>query len=174
MIYFVTENYIKNETPISKNVDVQYVAPWIKPACETRIVPLIGRYFYSDLLTKYNNQSLSANELELVKQLQPCIAWRAASMAVYGTSRPLKNIGLQKLNAENSDGVDLNEVTFGMEQYDRIGSDYQKTLSDYLLKNKALFSKFTDPQNSDSSLYKKSSIEDINDNSAMNDSIMFF
>lgn len=165
---------MKSETPITKNVSVQDVAPWIKPACETRIVPLIGSYFYNDLLTKYNNQTLSDVEIELVEKLQPCIAWRAASMAVYGISRPLKNIGIQKLDSENSEGVDLNEVTFGMEQYDRIGSDYQKTLSEFLIKNKANYPLFTVKENSDSYLFKKCSIEEINDDSAMNDSIMFF
>ena len=163
MIYFVTEDYLKDESPIAGNVDIKTVSPWIKPAVETRIKPMLGNYFFNDLLTKYNAQSLSTDETELVLMMKPCIAWRVAALAVYGVSRPLKNIGLQILDSENSRGVNLEEVTYGVEQYDRLAADYQRNLRDWLVENAYKFSKFTDPKNSDSSLYGKVNITSSDD-----------
>lgn len=162
MVYFVTEDYLKTETPITKNVDIQNVAPWVRPACETRLVPILGRHFYRYLLNKYNTQSLNAEEVELIKQIQPCVAWRAGAMAVYGTSRPLKNTGLQQLNSENSSSVNLEEVTFGMETYNQIAAEYQRTLSEYILENREQFPEFMSNSNKDAKLRKACS-SDVQD-----------
>lgn len=162
MVYFVTEDYLKTETPITKNVDIQNVAPWVRPACETRLVPILGRHFFKYLLTKYNAQNLTPEEVELVKVIQPCVAWRAGAMAVYGTSRPLKNTGIQQLNSENSSGVNLEEVTFGMETYNQIAAEYQRTLKEYILDNREAFPEFMSEANKDASLRKACS-SDVTD-----------
>tara|TARA_R110000772_G_scaffold382_7_gene1393 strand:- start:2238 stop:2756 length:519 start_codon:yes stop_codon:yes gene_type:complete len=153
MIYFVTEDYLKSKTPITANVDVTVVSPWIEPACETRVEPMLGNYFFNDLLVKYNAETLSPDEIALVAVLKKCIAWRAAALAVYGVSRPLKNTGIQILDSENSKGVNLEEVTFGIAQYDGIAADYQSKLRKYLIANKAKFAKFTAEENKDSTLW---------------------
>lgn len=142
MIYFVTEDYLKSQTPITKNVDVQNIAPWVRPACDTRISPILGRYFMKHLLTAYNAQTLTAEEITLMEYIQPCVAWRAASMAVYGISRPLKNIGIQQLDSENSRAVSLEEITFAMEQYSQMATQYQRNLSEYLIDNRSKFPQF--------------------------------
>lgn len=154
MIYFVTENYLKGQTPITKNVDVQNIAPWVRPVCETRLLPILGRYFYEYLLDKYNAQTLNADETKLVEVIQPCVAWRAAAQAVYGISRPVKNTGMQQLSSENSSGVNLEEVTFGMAQYDQFAAHYQNLLAEYVLKNRAKFPQFMSAENEDAKLRK--------------------
>jgi len=37
MIYFVTENFLKVNTPITRNVDVTDVFPYVKPASDMRL-----------------------------------------------------------------------------------------------------------------------------------------
>lgn len=163
MIYFVTENYLKKQTAITQNVDITNVSPWIRPMCETRIRPILGKYFYTYLLAKYNAQTLSEKEEELVTYIQSCIAWRSAAKAVFSVSRPIKNIGMQKLNAENSDAVDLTELSFGMDTYDQIASGYQRDLIDYLIENRADFTEFMDIQNKDAKARTSITGEDIDD-----------
>jgi hypothetical protein len=170
MIYFITENYLKKNTPITANCDVNDILPWVRPAAETRILPILGTYFFNDLLTKYNAQTLNANEEELVKFIQPCLAWRAASFVVYSLSRQLKNKGLQVQNSDNSDGVDLKEVTFGMDHYGQIGAEYQRTLINYLIKNKSNFPSLTSSLNTDSSV--KEQLNPSNVDEGFTDSIL--
>lgn len=163
MIYFVTDNYLKSVAAINKNVDVNLVAPWIRTEAEIRLIPILGRAFYKYLLTKFNAQSLNDKEVELIELIQPCIAWRATAKAVYAVSRPLKNTGLQKLDSENSQGVGLEEVTFGVDHYDQVASNYQRALIDYLFENKGDFPELMAGNNKDSKIQKECKPEDIDD-----------
>jgi hypothetical protein len=167
MIYFITENYLKKNTPVTANCDVNDILPWIKPAAETRVLPILGTYFFNQLLARYNSQTLSNDEIDLVNLIKPCIAWRAASFTVYSLSRQLKNKGLQIQNGENSEGVDLKEVSFGMDHYNQIGAQYQKMLQNWLIDNKSKFSDLMSELNTDSSIkntFEKSNIsEDFTD-----------
>lgn len=132
MIYFCTETWIKENTPITANVDMTDVMPWMKTAAEMWIQPILGSYFYNDLLTKYNAQTLSSDEITLVGMIQPAIAWRAASDAVYGLSYQLKNKGLQTQTGDFSESVELAEVQFGMAQYRQKAEFYENQISKYL------------------------------------------
>jgi hypothetical protein len=54
MIYFVTENYLKTQTPITANIDVNNIVPFIKTQSDMRIMPILGTYFYTYILAAYN------------------------------------------------------------------------------------------------------------------------
>lgn len=170
MIYFVGEEYLKKQTGITANCDVTDIAPWVKPAAEVRLIPIIGDHFFNYLLTKYNAGTLSADELVLMKKIKPVVAWRAAAMAVYALSRPLKNIGLQKLNSENSDGVELSEVNYGMQQYNQVASMYQSMLIKYIVRKRDLYPEFMSDENDDAEA-RKGCVEDIDE--GYGDTIMF-
>lgn len=163
MIYFVTENFLKTKTPITSNCDVNDVAPWVQPAAEMRIKPILGGYFFKDLLAKYNSQSLNPAEVELVELIKPVVAWRAAALAVYGLSRQLKNKGLQIQDGENSDGVELKEVTFGMDHYNQIASQYQRDLIDFLVENKSSYPVLMSSQNKNSSVKEALTADSVDD-----------
>lgn len=152
MIYFITENYLKTNTPITKNVDVTDVAPYIKPASDMRVQAILGSYFYNDLLTKYNAQTLNADETTLVTKIQPVVAWRAAEQAAFGLSYQLKNKGIQVQFGDYSTNVSQNEVAFVMDHYGQMAAFYEKRLISYILENKSLFSAFTSTLNKDSDI----------------------
>lgn len=150
MVYFVTEAWLKENSPITANVDMTDIMPWMKTAAELWLQPILGTYFYNDLLSKYNAQTLSSDEITLVNMIKPAIAWRAASDAVYGLSRQLKNKGLQSQSGDNSAPVELEEVEFGMAQYRQKGEFYEALITKFLKENKALYSNFTSSNNTDS------------------------
>lgn len=150
MIWFTTELWIKANTPITANIDVTDITPWIKTSAEMWIQPILGSYFYADLLTKYNAKTLSSDEAILVDMIKPAIAWRAASDAVYGLSRQLKNKGLQTQSGENSESVELKEVQFGMAQYAQKGEFYEAQIIKFLKANEVLYPNYTSLSNTDS------------------------
>lgn len=157
MIYFVTENYLKNNTPITKNVDVNDVVPYIKPASDMRVQSICGTYFYEYLLTEYNAQTLSNDEELLVEKIQPVVAWRAAEQAAFGLSYQLKNKGIQVQFGDYSQNVSQSEVAFVMDHYGQMAAFYEKRLISFLLENKDLYPNFT------SALNKDSDIKPVND-----------
>jgi hypothetical protein len=71
MLYFITETYLKTNTPITANVDVTDVTPYIATQAQLRVMPILGTVFYDDLLTKYNAQTLDPDEEILVAFIHP-------------------------------------------------------------------------------------------------------
>lgn len=152
MIYFVTENYLKNQTPITANVDVTDVTPFIKTQSDMRVQPILGTYFYKHMLTGYNAQTLNNDEETLVTYIQPVVAWRSAEDAVFGLSYQLKNKGLQMQNGDYSTSVTQSEVAFAQDHYAQKASFYETRLFNYLKENKDLFPEFTSDLNKDSDI----------------------
>jgi hypothetical protein len=152
MLYFITETYLKTNTPITANVDVTDVTPYIATQAQLRVMPILGTVFYEDLLEKYNAQTLSNDEEALVLFIQPVIAWRSAEDAIFGLTYQLKNKGLQQQFGDNSSSVSRSDVAFGMEHYAQKASFFEMRLIRYLVKNKAEFPIFTSTENRDTDL----------------------
>lgn len=163
MIYFITENYLKNQTPITNNVDVTDLTPFVKTASDMTVQPILGTYFYEDLLTKYNAQTLSNDEETLVSYIQPCIAWRTCADAVIGLSRQLKNKGLQSQQGDFSSSVSMSEIAFYVDDYRQKETFYINRLVTYLKDNKDLFSVYTSDLNKDSNIKPTKPTDSYND-----------
>lgn len=145
---------MKEIGPISDNCDMKMVSFWVAPMGETRVRPIVGRAFYKHLLQAYNNQTLTSDEEELVGMMQKVIAWRSAAQSVYSVSRPLKNIGVQRMRSENSDGVDTSDIVLGMDHYDQVAGGYQRDLVLFLKENKSKYPELTAANNKDNEALK--------------------
>lgn len=152
MIYFITENYLKTNTPITKNVDSNDIAPYIRPAADMRLQAILGSYFYDYLLVKYNAQTLTPDEETLVEKIQPCVAWRAAENAAFGLSYQLKNKGVQQQFGDYSSNVSQSEIAFVMDHYGQMAAFFEKRLISYILEYKDLYAEFTSDENKDSDI----------------------
>jgi hypothetical protein len=152
MLYFITETYLKVNTPITANVDVTDVTPYIATQAALRVQPILGTTFYNYLLTQYNNTALNPDEINLVEFIQPVIAWRSAEDAVFGLTYQLKNKGLQTQSGDYSASVSRNEVAFGMEHYAQKASFFEQRLIRWLLVNRNLFPQFISTTNQDTDL----------------------
>lgn len=159
MNYFISEAYLKNQTPITANVDVTDITPYIKTQSDLRVQPILGTYFYKYLLGKYNAQTLSNDEIELVEYIKPIVAWRSAEDAVFGLSYQLKNKGLQVQNGDYSNSVTKTEVTFAQDHYAQKASFYEARLVNYIKANKDLYPEFTDKLNTDSDIKPTKSVD---------------
>lgn len=150
-IYFVTENYLKVNTPITANINITEVLPLVRGASDMWTQSTLGTYFYEYLLAKYNAQTLSANEEILVALMQPSIAWRACADAVIELSFQLKNKGIQTQSGDNSASGEAKMIQFMNRHYAQKAEFYEKKMWDYLVKNKALYPEFTSALNHNSS-----------------------
>jgi hypothetical protein len=152
MLYFITENYLKTNTPITANVDVTDVTPYIATQAQLRVMPILGTTFFNYMLEVYNDQTATNDEETLIKFIQPIVAWRSAEDAVFGLTYQLKNKGLQLQNGDYSSSVSQREVAFGMEHYAQKAAFFEQRLIKYLIKNKNLFPEFISEENRDTDL----------------------
>jgi hypothetical protein len=150
VIYFVTENYLKVNTPITANVNITEVLPLVKGAADMWTQATLGTYFYNDLLVKYNAQTLNPDEETLVALMQPSIAWRAAADAVIELSFQLKNKGIQTQSGDNSAAAESKMVQFMNRHYAQKAEFYELKMFEYLVKNRALYPEFTSQLNHNS------------------------
>lgn len=153
--YFCGEVFFKQETGNAANVQVENIAPFIKIATLMWQQSILGSYFMDDLLVKYNAKTLSTDEQNLISQMKPGIAWRAAADVMQETSVKLSNKGLQKQSSEYSQSVE--DITLGNKIIKAIqrAEFYENYLIKYLEKNKNLFPSFLSKLNDDSIIKPK-------------------
>lgn len=149
-IYFVTEAYLKLNTPVTANVNITEVLPLIKAAAIMWTRSTLGTYFFDYLLAKYNAQTLTTDETNLVELMQPSIAWRTAADAAFELSLQIKNKGVQMQSGDFSAAAELKAIALIASNYNKKAEFYENYLWKYLEKNKDLYPQFTDPLNHDS------------------------
>ena len=150
VIYFITENYIKVNTPLTANINITEILPLIRSASDMWTQSTLGTYFYNDLLVKYNAQTLNPDEETLVALMQPSIAWRAAADAVIELSFQLKNKGIQTQSGDNSATGESKMVQFMNRHYAQKAEFYEQKMWEYLVKNRNLYPEFTSSLNHNS------------------------
>ena len=150
MNYFVTLAWLKAYTPVSANIDETLIFPFVPTSSDMWIQPILGTYFYQDLLAKYNAQTLNPDEVNLVEVIKPAIAWRTASEAPIGLTFQLKNKGLQTQNSDNSESVDLADAEAVELKYVKKAEFYENQVKKYLYKNRDLFPEYLSDLNDDS------------------------
>ena len=156
MVYFVSENYLKTIGIITDNVDVTDFSPLVQFASKAFVKRQIGSYFFDDLLTKYNAQTLSADEELVVERMQLAIAWRACANAGITLTYQLKNKGYQKQSDDNSESVELNEATFMYSHYIQQALYFETELATFLNDNKDDYANYISVINKDSTIKKNS------------------
>ncbi len=169
-IYFVTENYLKVNTPITANVNITEVLPLVKGAADMWTQCTLGTYFYNDLLVKYNAQTLNADEEVLVSLMQPSIAWRACADAVIELTFQLKNKGIQTQLGDFSASGESKMVQFMNRHYAQKAEFYEQKMWEYLKKNRLLYPEFISRLNHNSSCLNECNGES---NSKFNSQIFF-
>ncbi len=150
MTYFITENYLKSNVPITDNVDITDIIFNTRIAADFNIRPILGTYFYKHMLDGYNAQTLTADELDLLDYIQPAVAWRATSESVITLTYQLKNKGLQTQSGDYSLNPEYKEVMFVAHHYGDKAGNYDNQLTNYLKENRALFPEFESDLNKDS------------------------
>jgi len=150
MEYFITLAWLKAYTPVSANIDETLIFPFVPTSADMWIQPILGTYFYQDLLAKYNAQTLNVDETALVAIIKPAVAWRTASEAPIGLTFQLKNKGLQTQNSDNSESVDLADAEAVELKYVKKAEFYENQLKKYIHKNQDLFPAYLSEDNDDS------------------------
>lgn len=155
MEYFLTQNRMEQLVPMSGNADVNDWIMNIRNAADMWIRNILGTYFYKDLLVKYNAQTMSPNELLLLDEIQPAIAWKALSESVKTLSFQLKNKGVQTQYGDFMNSAEYKAVMFMVHDYSDKADFYINRLEIYLIENKNLFPVFLDKLNNDSTAKNK-------------------
>jgi sulfur relay (sulfurtransferase) DsrC/TusE family protein len=142
MIYYITEQFLKNKTPITQNVDAKDLAPFMEMTVRTYIQPILGYNFNNELLEKFNDETLSPIETDLVEFIQFVVAFYATYDAIPSLTFRISNKGIQSQfgDYQNSEGVATVEyLRNNMLKFARV---HESNLRAFLDLNKDQFSTY--------------------------------
>lgn len=147
--YFITESYLRSNTPLNQNLDINDIVNNIDPAQDMYIQPILGQNFYNALLVSYSAQTLTADETTLVMHIKPALAYRAAEMSLPFIQYQIKNKGPQVQSGDFSSPVDQTQLNYLRNELKNRAEFYEQRLINYLCDNSSLFPAYTTNNSTD-------------------------
>jgi len=141
---FCSEDYIKSVTPISRNLDIAEILPFLEDAELMVIREIIGKPLYDDVKVKFLAQNLSSDEITLVSYIKKAVAWRASEMAIPFLNVKIKAKGPVKMRGDYEDAATLSDVKYLREELRNKAEYYEERLLDYICKNSSKFPLYGD------------------------------
>ena len=131
----LTEEYLKANAPISININLKQIKPYISIAEKIWLIPVIGLPLYEELLEEVNTNSLTEKNSTLYLMLAPYV-----SFAVIYESAPFlmyhfSDVGVTRGKSDNSDSITINEANFISTRLrstlETLKSNFKKWLDDH-------------------------------------------
>tara|TARA_R110000851_G_scaffold133851_1_gene268865 strand:- start:212 stop:715 length:504 start_codon:yes stop_codon:yes gene_type:complete len=143
-IYFITEDFIKNNSPVTSNIDPKDLFPHVQSAQQLFLQVILGSEFYIDLLTKFEAQTLSADEITLVENyIKPATLWRSLVLSLPWIHYNLRNKGFMQNTDDNATSAGFNELKFMLNETKNRAEFTENQLTKYLCENSSLFPLYT-------------------------------
>ena len=143
--FFVTENWMKDNTPLCKNIDVKDIYPFINIAQDKYIKDLLGSKFFDSLKVKIVASTLSADEIVLCKLIRPCLSFYICVEAMPFLGTKLRNKGILQAQGDTVLNAELNTMKYLRQECINQAEYYLKRIQDYLCDNGNLFSDYKNP-----------------------------
>jgi hypothetical protein len=143
-ILFVTEQYLRDNLPISRNLDTKDIKPNIQSAQELYLQEILGNNFYDYLQLQFSAQTLNNDEVTLVQEyIKPAVAYRTLAMALPFLAFQIKNKGPQSQSDDFSSPSPGNELRFLIVNAENRAEFYENRLQRYLCQYSVLYPQFT-------------------------------
>jgi len=146
---FISESYLKKNTPIGDLVQWSELEPSAQLAQDSFIQDILGTNFYIHLQNAGINGSLTSDENELITYIRPALAYRVVDQAITFVNYQIKNKGIQSQSGDYSQPVSLEEFKYLRHELRNRAEFYSKRLSTWLCDNKDLFPQYTSNNTTD-------------------------
>lgn len=152
-IYFIDQEYLKNNTPISLNVEQQLINLSIQEAQQYRILPLLGTDLYNKIKLDISGNTISGNYKTLLEEyIQPCLLQWSVYECIPYIRFKIMNKSVTAQRSDYSDPISLDEIRYYQEGIKNKAEFSGQRLIDYLLAHQTLFPEYT--SNTDADDYK--------------------
>jgi hypothetical protein len=143
---FISEDFLKDNTQVSKNVDVKYIREAILWAQDSEIQTVLGTTFYEELKTDVIANTLTGvNKALMDDYILPCLKHYVTAECVAMAHYKITNKGLQIQNSEQSQPAFKSEVDFLIEKEKNKAQFYQQRLINYLCEFEVQFPSYANP-----------------------------
>lgn len=140
---FISQEYLTEKTSINSFVDASMVVPFIGLAQDSRLLEELGRSVVNDLENGVINSNLTADEIELLSYVQPCVAWWSLIRAIPFIGDRVRNTGVVKNNSASIQNIEDKAQGRLMDMAESYAGWYTKQMRVYLCANKSKFPGWT-------------------------------
>lgn len=142
--FFISENYLKTNSPLSGNIDIGEVYPFAKTAEETYIQEAIGTKLFDRLIESLNAspQDPNSDEIVLMKKIRSCLVWLTCYDAIPFLATKIRNIGVVKQEGADLKSASESEVKDLTKKCKDKADFYMKLLQSYLCLNSHKFPEY--------------------------------
>jgi len=148
-ILFISEQYIKQYTPVGGLVEWSEIEPSAHLAQDSFIQDILGTNFYNYIQAQFQAQALTPDEITLVSRIKPALAYRVVSEMLPFLHAQLKNKGAMTQRGDYSDPIDMDMLKYLRTELDNKAEFYSVRLSTFLHDNRGLFPQYTQNNNDD-------------------------
>ncbi len=144
---FITEKWLKENTPLPSNLDVKEIYPFYKLSQDKYVRDALGDNLYDALSAAVIADTLTNDQIHLLKLIRPSLAYYMIWDALPFLQNKIKNIGVvstaddKQTNAARADFKDLRADMLNNAEY------YMERVKKYLCNNTALFPEYTEYSN---------------------------
>lgn len=156
-VIFISETYVKENTPLNDNVDFNQLIPDIEAVQDMYIEPLIGSGIYNQLKTQITGNTLTVlNQTLLDNYILPCLKWHIMAYSPVAIHFKFTNKGVVvKQGGDSSTPANLEELNKVASEYEKRAEFYAERLIKYLAENHTLYPLYNDPGNGIDTVYPK-------------------
>jgi hypothetical protein len=136
-IYFVGQQWVQENLPMSLNVDANSYNSWMASSEEIFIQQVLSSPFYEEMISIYSCTTLGLSSMtqvqqELVSYIKPAEGWKMLSLAFPFLVSQIKEKGPQIGFDDYSAGIDLDRQKYLQEKLDNNAEFYMQRLQNYL------------------------------------------
>lgn len=143
---FISEDFLKDNTQVSKNVDIKYIREAILWAQDSEIQTVVGTTYYNALIAYIIAGTLAGVDKSLMDDyIQPCLKHYVTAECIRMAHYKITNKGLQIQNSEQSNPAFKSDVDYICEMEQNKAQWYKQRLVNYLCENGTLFPDYLNP-----------------------------
>lgn len=148
-IYLISENTLKNHSPINLNVEQSLLNLAINEGQEQHIQMALGSLLYQKILdivvdgTIKTDPNMSDYKTLLDNYIAPALIYWSLVECLNYVRYKIMNKGVQVQNSDNSNTPELEEIKYFQQAITNKAEFKQQRLIDYLIENSTLFSEYT-------------------------------
>jgi len=130
----VTSVQLKALTSISDNLDVELLNPHLLIAQQLYVAPVLGDALYSDIISRFNNNTLTGDTLTLYEEyIVPAIAFSAWFSSAPFLNFKTQRAGIQTLSSPDNTPVTVEELSLYIARVQNLKDFYCDRLNKYLI-----------------------------------------
>jgi hypothetical protein len=143
---------LKALTSLSQNLDCELLQPHLLIAQQLYIQPILGDPLYNDIVSRYDNQTLTGDSLTLYEDyIIPAIGFAAWFSSAPFLHMRTQRAGIQTLASPDNTPVTVEELSLYIARVENYKNFYCQRLNDYLVEDNytkfPLFRSDDTPQN---------------------------